>query len=428
MPQSWSVTIFRLVAALIAGAIVGSLYGSVPGGMLLAALGLLGWHLYHLYLLDRWLRTDDFDDFPSGQGIWPEVFARISFFRLRARRRGKRLRAVLKEFRQSAAAFPDSAVILSAHNETVYFNKAARQLLGLRKRYDRGQRIENLIRVPAFIDYLHAGQFSQPLEFSLPPSNKVWVQCRIVHYGPEQSLLIMQDISRKKMLETMRRDFVANASHELRTPLTVITGYLDVLADDPALAEDMQGPLQEMGRQSARMRVLLEDLLRLSTLESAESSPKDEAVDVAALMSAARHAAKALDVHPNTIDIVVDSDSKILGVMSELQSVVSNLVVNAANHTGVDGKITIRWGVDDRSGYLSIADTGIGIAPEHINRITERFFRVDGGRSRDKGGTGLGLAIVKHALNRHEAQLLIESTLGKGSTFTCVFPANRITQ
>jgi two-component system, OmpR family, phosphate regulon sensor histidine kinase PhoR len=356
------------------------------------------------------------------------VFARISFFRLRARRRGKRLRAVLKEFRQSAAAFPDSAVILSAHNETVYFNKAARQLLGLRKRYDRGQRIENLIRVPAFIDYLHAGQFSQPLEFSLPPSNKVWVQCRIVHYGPEQSLLIMQDISRKKMLETMRRDFVANASHELRTPLTVITGYLDVLADDPALAEDMQGPLQEMGRQSARMRVLLEDLLRLSTLESAESSPKDEAVDVAALMSAARQAAKALDVHPNTIDIVVDSDSKILGVMSELQSVVSNLVVNAANHTGVDGKITIRWGVDDRSGYLSIADTGIGIAPEHINRITERFFRVDGGRSRDKGGTGLGLAIVKHALNRHEAQLLIESTLGKGSTFTCVFPANRITQ
>jgi two-component system, OmpR family, phosphate regulon sensor histidine kinase PhoR len=176
------------------------------------------------------------------------------------------------------------------------------------------------------------------------------------------------------------------------------------------------------------MRVLLEDLLRLSTLESAESSPKDEAVDVAALMSAARQAAKALDVHPNTIDIVVDSDSKILGVMSELQSVVSNLVVNAANHTGVDGKITIRWGVDDRSGYLSIADTGIGIAPEHINRITERFFRVDGGRSRDKGGTGLGLAIVKHALNRHEAQLLIESTLGKGSTFTCVFPANRITQ
>jgi len=416
------------VLALVAGAIVGGLYGSVPWGMLLASLCLLGWHIYHLYLLDQWLRTNSFDDFPMGRGIWPEVFARVSFYRLRARRRGKRLRALLKEFRQSASAFPDAAVILSSDNETIYFNKAARKLLGLRKRFDRGQRIENLVRAPAFHDYLHTGKFSQPLEFALPPTKKVWVQCRIVHYGPDQSLLILQDISRKKMLETMRRDFVANASHELRTPLTVITGYLDVLADDPNLAEDFKQPLQEMGRQGVRMRTLLEDLLRLSELESAETSPNDEAVSVAALMSAARQAAKALDVHPNTIEIVTNSDRQILGMMSELQSVVSNLVVNAANHTPADGKITIGWDVDDEGGYLSVTDTGIGIAPENISRITERFFRVDGGRSRDKGGTGLGLAIVKHALNRHEAQLLIESTLDKGSTFTCAFPNNRITE
>ncbi len=428
MTKSWSITLLRIVISLVFGAIVGALYGSVPGGMLLAALLCLAWHVYNLYRLHHWLDTNDFDSFPMGQGIWPEVFAKVSFYRVRARRRGKRLRAVLKEFRQSASAFPDAAVILSSNNEAIYFNRAARNLLGLKKRLDRGQRVENLVRAPQFIDYLHAGKFAEPLEFALPPTKRVWVLCRIVNYGPNQSLLIMQDISRKKMLETMRRDFVANASHELRTPLTVITGYLDVLSEDPDLAPELKEPLLEMGRQSSRMRTLLEHLLHLSELESSESSPKDEMVDVPALMSAARQAAKALDSHPATIDIEVDSDAKILGVMSELQSVVSNLVVNAANHTDPDGSIVMRWSVDAEGGYLTVSDTGMGISPEDIPRVTERFYRVDAGRSRDKGGTGLGLSIVKHALNRHEAQLLIESELGQGSVFTCVFPRERIAE
>ncbi len=428
MPKSWSVTIVRIVIALVSGALVGALYESVAGGMLVATLAMLVWHLYHLYRLSHFLQTNDFEDFPMGQGIWPEVFARVSFYRLRSRRRGKRLRAVLKEFRKSASAFPDAAVILSSGNEAVYFNKAARELLGLKKGVDRGQRIENLVRAPQFVEYLHTENFDDPLEFPLPPTNNIWVLCRVVPYGPEQQLLIMQDITRKKMLETMRRDFVANASHELRTPLTVITGYLDVLADDPGLAPDVKAPLLEMSRQSLRMRILLEDLLRLSELESSESSSKENPVDVAALMSAARQAAKALDSCPAEIEIVADSSASIFGEQSELQSVVSNLVVNAANHTETAGRITMHWWTDENGGYLTVEDTGIGLAKADVPRITERFYRVDAGRSRDQGGTGLGLAIVKHALNRHEAQLSIVSELGVGSTFTCAFPKDRIKQ
>jgi len=426
MPNTWSVTITRLVVALVAGALIGWWYGSVAAGLFAAAMGLLAWHLYHLYKLDRWLKTNDLEDFPTGLGIWPDTFARVSFFRGRARRRGKRLRALLKEFRLSASAFPDAGVILNSDNDLLYFNKAARELLGLKKKSDRGQRIENLIRVPAFLEYLRNGDFSEPGEFQLLPSLDVWVSCRIVPYGPEQRLVVLQDISRSKRLETMRRDFLANASHELRTPLTVITGYLDTLEGDEGLPDYMQHPLTEMNAQAARMRTLLEDLLRLSELESSELSSREERVDVAALTSAAKQSAKALEHCPDKVEVKVNSGIGILGVHSELQSVISNLVVNAVNHTERDGRIEIHWDADDEGGRLSVVDSGIGIDEDDIPRLTERFYRIDAGRSRDKGGTGLGLAIVKHALIRHEAELEIDSTPGIGSRFTCIFPPNRL--
>jgi len=425
MPTTWSVTISRIVIALVAGAFVGWLYDSVAVGMLVAALGLLVWHLYHLFRLDRWLRTNDLDDFPTGLGIWPDTFARVSYHRGRARRRGKRLRALLKEFRLSASAFPDAGLILNADNELIYFNKAARDLLGLKKKADRGQRVENLIRVPQFLDYLRQDDYPEPVEFSLPVSD-LWVSCRIVPYGPEQRLVVLQDVTRSKRLENMRRDFLANASHELRTPLTVITGYLDTLSEDDGLEDYMKAPLKEMNVQASRMRTLLEDLLRLSELESSELSPTDEQVSVPALLSAAKQSAKALPHCPENIEINIESDKAVLGVHSELQSVVSNLVINAVNHTSPEGTVKMTWKADDQGGCLIVHDSGIGISEDDLPRITERFYRVDAGRSRDKGGTGLGLAIVKHALIRHEAELEIDSELGEGSTFTCVFPASRL--
>lgn len=426
MRNAWLITVTRVFIALLAGAIIGLVYGSIMSGMLLAALAALGWHLYQLYRLHHWLRTNDFEDFPMGRGIWSEVFAGVSFYRLRARRRGKRLRSVLAELRQSASVFPDAGIILNANNEAIYFNKAARRLLGLKKSTDLGQRIENLVRAPQFVNYLNTGDFEEELEFALPPTNKVWVLCRIVGYGPDQRLLIIQDVSRKKKLETIRRDFLANASHELRTPLTVITGYIDVLENEPDLGPGVKGPLQEMRRQSGRMRALLDDLLRLSELESADLSSRQEAVSVADLMSFSRQAKSPLTTQAHNIEIDAASDKKILGVMSELQSVISNLVINAATYSPQSSSITLRWSTDETGGYLSVNDTGIGIAAKDIPRITERFYRADAGRSSDTGGTGLGLAIVKHVLKRHEAELHIESELGKGSTFTCFFPTSRL--
>jgi len=415
-----------MAIVLAVGAFIGWLYDSIAGGLFVAAMAILAWHMYHLYRLEHWLRTNDIEDFPTGLGIWPDIFARVSFYRRRSRRRGKRLRAVLKEFRLSASAFPDAGIILDSDNELVYFNRAARELLGLKKRVDRGQRLENLIRVPQFLDYLRTEDFDDPVEFALPPTGDIWVSCRIIPYGPDQRLLFLQDITRSKQLEIMRRDFLANASHELRTPLTVITGYLDALIEEESIDDLLRMPLKEMQTQSSRMRTLLEDLLHLSALESSEVSSRDEKVDVSVLIAAAKQSAKALPHCPETLEVHMDSNAAILGVHSELQSVVSNLLINAVNHTDPGGRIDVYWVTDEAGGRLSVVDTGVGISADDVPRLTERFYRVDAGRSRDQGGTGLGLAIVKHALKRHEAELVIDSEPDKGSTFSCVFPASRI--
>jgi two-component system phosphate regulon sensor histidine kinase PhoR len=233
-------------------------------------------------------------------------------------------------------------------------------------------------------------------------------------------------VSQRVKIERVRRDFVANASHELRSPLTVIMGYLDALAEDERIPENWHQPISVMQDQSVRMRRLVEDLLQLSKLESGQSVPKDRVVDVAAMISAARKEALALPEHPDHIEIDLGSRANLLGEETELQSVVSNLVANAVRYTPPEGQVTIRWTVDADGGHLAVQDTGIGISEEDIPRVTERFYRADGGRARQRGGTGLGLAIVKYALRRHDAELEIHSRLGRGSTFICHFPRDRL--
>jgi two-component system phosphate regulon sensor histidine kinase PhoR len=252
------------------------------------------------------------------------------------------------------------------------------------------------------------------------------LSCRLIPYGPDQKLLLIRDVSQRVKIERMRRDFVANASHELRSPLTVIMGYLDALAEDDRIPDGWKPPIGVMQEQSIRMRRLVEDLLQLSKLESGQSVSKANAVDVGSIVATARKEAFALAEHPGAIGIELKSTTKLLGEETELQSVVSNLVANAARYTPADGAITISWTVDADGGHLAVADTGIGIAEEEIPRVTERFYRTDGGRTRQRGGTGLGLAIVKHALRRHDAELEIRSSLGKGSTFVCHFPRDRL--
>jgi two-component system phosphate regulon sensor histidine kinase PhoR len=229
-------------------------------------------------------------------------------------------------------------------------------------------------------------------------------------------------------LEAVRRDFVANASHELRSPLTVISGYLETLSQDPALDRDLQGPVAEMRRQAERMTAIIRDLLELSRLEETDEVVGGESLDVAALISMLRKDVMARASHPKDVRARIDSDAHLIGDEPEIHSAFSNLVDNAAKYTPPEGSIEMRWWVDDEGAHFSVTDTGMGIPAEHMPRLTERFYRVDAGRSRSTGGSGLGLAIVKHVLQRHAAELEVQSVLGSGSTFTCHFPLQRVQQ
>lgn len=426
MPKVWTWTLIRSGGALAAGAFIGFLYDRPTLGALIVALSLLFWHIYNLYRLERWLATGKIAEIPDGDGVWPPVFAKILFIKGKVKRRGKRFRKLVKDLRASTEAFPDGGVVLNQNHEIVNYNQAARLLLGLKKRRDRGQRIENLLRHPDFIDYLSNPGDRQAVDIPSPAGAETWLSCRLISYGPEQTLLLIRDVSQRVKIERVRRDFVANASHELRSPLTVIMGYLDAMADDGRIPDGWQQPIIVMQDQAVRMRRLVEDLLQLSKLESGQSVAKDRIVEVAAILSTARKEAFAMPEHPGAIQVEINSPVNLLGEETELQSVVSNLVSNAVRYTPPDGEVRIRWSVDTDGGHLEVQDTGIGIPEEDISRVTERFYRADGGRARQRGGTGLGLAIVKHALRRHDADLEIRSRVGEGSTFVCHFPRDRL--
>jgi len=426
MPRIWSWTLFRLALALLAGALIGLIYDSPVLGMLIVSLAALGWHLCNLYRLERWLATGSIADIPDGEGLWPPVFAKILFIKTKAKRRGKRFRRLVKELRASTEAFPDGGVILNGQHEILNYNSAARLLLDLKARGDRGQRIENLLRHPDFVAYLRSPAERPAVEIPSPAGGDTWLSCRLIPYGPNQTLLLIRDVSQRVKIERVRRDFVANASHELRTPLTVIMGYLDTLADDPQKPAIWQQPVQVMQEQVQRMFRLVEDLLQLSKLESGEPVARDRVVSVSRLVEVARREALSLQGHPEQIEVQLNSAVNLLGKETELRSVVSNLVTNAARYTPAEGKVTISWTVDEEGGHLAVTDTGIGMAEADIPRVTERFYRADGGRARQSGGTGLGLSIVKYALRRHDADLEIRSRLGHGSSFICHFPRDRL--
>ncbi|MBT8422187.1 MAG: phosphate regulon sensor histidine kinase PhoR [Gammaproteobacteria bacterium] len=424
---SWPSVFLRLALLAAAGTIIGALYGQPLIGLLLAVVAALAWNLMWLYRFDKWLSGRKIEFMPEGEGVWARVFSRVDFLRQRGKRRGKRFKSLLKQLRQATRSFPDAGIILNSRNEIVVFNRAARDLLGLKKQ-DRGLRIENLIRDPDFIAYLRTDEPQRPVEIVSPQHSDRWVACNIVPYGFDQKMLLVRDITERHRMEEMRRDFVANASHELRTPLTVITGYLDTLADDPGVGDELRPPLREMQGQANRMRQLVDELLRLSELESASEMANGTPVNIRAVIDTARQEARAMEGCPAQVEAVFDSEADLRGDVRDVQSVVSNLVTNAVRYTPPDGRIEVRWWTTNNGAFVSVTDNGVGIAREHLPRLCERFYRVENGRERigGEGGTGLGLAIVKHALARHGANLQIESEQGKGSVFTCRFPPARI--
>ncbi len=413
------------VAGLAACIIVGWVIGQPIVVPLLGVVVYLGWQLVNLNRLLLYLDDDD-APLPQSSGSWWVALKGVQRIRARDRKRRVRLRKAVDDFRQAASAMPDAAVMLRDDGEITWLNRAATGLLGLRHPQDTDQQIVNLIRDPAFVEYIEDRRFEEPLQFISPVNENIRLLLRVVPYGSNRNLLLARDVTRLHRLEQMRKDFVANVSHELRSPLTVILGYLETLRDDPDADESLQRPLEQMWEQSQRMCLIVEDLLRLSRIENQPGAAPRNVVGVAEMLTRIREDAAKLSNGAHEILLKASSQLRLLGEYNELYSAFSNLVFNAVQYTPEGGKIEISWQAEDAGARLDVLDTGIGIDAHHLPRLTERFYRVDKARSRKVGGTGLGLAIVKHVLMRHDATLQVDSAPEDGSRFVCHFPQARI--
>ncbi|MBL8348849.1 MAG: phosphate regulon sensor histidine kinase PhoR [Burkholderiaceae bacterium] len=435
----------RLLAALLAlslgaalGFVAGSAWpgagrGAVPGTMVGLVVGLLA-GLGAVVLVDtvraarlmRWLRGTQDGEAPRDAGLWGEFGYRIE----RALRSREATLAAerrrLEEFLAAIEASPNGVLLLDASDQIGWCSAVAADHLGLDARRDLGQPITNLVRMPAFVAYLQEGQWREPVLLSAP-GGQVSLQLVVRRYGDGQKLLITQDVTERQRADAMRRDFVANVSHEIRTPLTVLAGFVETMASLPLTESERVRVLRLMQQQTDRMQVLVSDLLQLAQLEGSPRPPADRWLALAPLLQRVVADARTLSAGRHTIVLADMPAVEVAGLEAELHSAVANLATNAVRYTPDGGQIVVSWlPRADGGGEIEVRDSGIGIAREHLPRLTERFYRVDGSRSRDTGGTGLGLSIVKHVMQRHGGSLEVDSDPGKGSRFRLVLPAGRV--
>ena len=420
--------------ALVVGGYVGAWLDRPTGvvtGFSLMILGLLaysGSRLYQLHRLVAWTRAPYGTPVPDANGVWGEIFYELD----RRMRIGYELRdhlaGALDRFQEATQAMPDGMLMLAEEDTITWLNPKAEKHFGLDRTRDVGAPLANLVRHPDFIAYLRAPRREEPLVMQSARGGGLSLHVQIIPFGDGQKLVLSRDISQIEKLETMRRDFVANVSHELRTPLTVIGGFLETLSGgfDEFSRDDVMRYLQLAHEQSNRMQHLIEDLLTLSALESGAPAPVEERVDIAELLAEIAEETELLSAGRHEITLVREGGGVLLGSHKELHSAIANLASNAVRYTPEGGHIEIGWRRDENGGECWVRDDGIGISPDHVPRLTERFYRVDRGRSRETGGTGLGLAIVKHILTRHQAELTVSSEVGEGSRFAVRFPAARV--
>ena len=412
------------VLALLTWPIAGGLAALAVFGV--GALGIIAWHLFQIDTLSRWASGPLENPVPEGRGSWGVAYGALHHrMRIRAARQ-RDLRLVLDRFVSGAEALPDGVVVLDAGDRIQWANPRAQTHLGIDMRKDAGAPIVNLVRQPDFVQYLAAGDFSEPLIMASQREAGATLSIQIVPFGVEEKLLMSRDITRLEAVARLRRDFIANVSHELKTPLTVLGGFLETLADLELDERQRRRYLALMAEQAQNMQRLVDDLLTLSSLESEHSLLQETEFAIVPLLLEVSADAKALSGERHEITLSIRDAANVIGSRDELASAFGNLVSNAVRYTPEGGRIALDWRVTADAGEFTVADTGIGIAVEHIPRLTERFYRVDRSRSRSTGGTGLGLAIVKHVLIRHQAELAIDSAPAQGSRFTVRLPARRI--
>ncbi|OUS25353.1 phosphate regulon sensor histidine kinase PhoR [Thalassotalea sp. 42_200_T64] len=409
--------IFALVALL------GYWFNHVSLFVLAAMMVSLIWNYRHLTALIDWLWQKNLLSPPESNGIWGHVYDGI-YRRIRKyRNKQKELNFRIRQFRDGAEALPDAALVLGLDHSIRWSNKKANRLLGIQWPSDTGQLITNLVRSPQLAKYLKSGDFSEPCSITSPRDSTKQIEFRFMTYGDQQYLLLARDVSQLILLEKMRRDFVANVSHELKTPLTVMRGYVEMIQDDDGLPAHWSKSFNTIEQQVTRMDRLVQQLLVLSKVEVQGYDDIRAQVQMPRLIEQVIEDISWINkTKQHQLSFEIDPRLGILGVESELKSACSNLLVNAMNYTAQGGVINICWNKQDGYCLFRVTDNGCGIVPEDINRLSERFYRVDKSRSRDTGGTGLGLSIVKHIVNNHRGQLIIESEFGQGSSFTIKFP------
>ncbi len=413
-----------LFLLFVAVSIIGTITGLLFPALIFLTLILFMRQLARISQFEKWISQGGQAPYPKVSGIFEDIYCHIYRIRKIEERSNRKLKKLLDQFRESTEALPDAAVVLGSHDEIEWANKAAIDVLGLQAS-DKGQRLPNLIRFPEFIRYLKSGDYTEAVILPSPVNHNITLAVRIVTYGKGLRLLLAQDVTQLKKMETMRKDFVANVSHELRTPLTVLKGYLETLQDmDDGLSPLLTISFKEMQGQTERMQHLVDDLLLLTRLETQQK--KAQCIDIPALLSQICKEGDALESTTRRIELTLETSANIYGEEQELRSAFTNLLGNALKYSPDDSLVKVRWYQANDSIILDVEDQGEGIAPSDIPRVTERFYRAEVKRRKKVFGTGLGLAIVKHVLMRHDGTLSITSQLGKGSCFSCHFPIRRV--
>ncbi len=424
----WSIERWRIVLVLFVAVLAGLISGHWLASLTISLTGYIAWLLFKLRQLHKWLENDAKAQYlPDNNGIWERIVNQVQGLQKKSDKRKRRMTKLLQQFQSIITNLPYATIVLNDNNEIEWANKISVDLLNIDIKKDRGHRIDNLIRVPEFYKILTKNS-PKKIEISLPQSSGRQLVLQLIPVQTDLKLLLARDISERVNVLQMRKNFIANASHELRTPLTVIAGYLEMMQDEK-LPKQLKQAVLSAADQSTRMQLIIEDLLTLSRLENSELNDKSTTViDMPSLVaSICKDEMTLISNNTHTLETDIDNSLKIKGIEAEIISVCSNLIHNSLRHTKDGTNVIVKWQKQPSGeACLTVADNGQGIPEEHIAHLTERFYRVDKGRSCDNGGTGLGLAIVQHIIQRHGGTLDIESTVGKGSTFTACFPNERV--
>ena len=419
-----------ICVAFIAAFVALSFWG--PEWAIAAGVAVLSIPLVYAYInlarLRKYILADSVENMPLPSGFWEEVFFRLQRLVRNLKQRIRSIEQQHNHFIEAFQASPNGIVMLDENDQIEWCNSIAERFFGLIFKRDVMQRVNFLIRRPEFIQYLNKRNFEEPLLMErMGPDGSLSLMLQAFPFGQKRHLLLVQDVTDLQKADAMRRDFVANVSHEMRTPITVLMGFLETVQSLELKKDQQDQYLDMMMSQAQRMKSLVEDLLTLANLESNALPATNTVVKIETLMALIKNDAEALSQGKHSLSFDMNSTHNLLGDEREILSAFSNLVSNAIRYTPDVGAISVEWKVNEQGqGEFSVTDTGPGIASEHLSRLTERFYRVDRSRSRDTGGTGLGLAIVKHIANRHQAQLVIESTPGRGSKFMLRFPKERV--